>query len=80
MDRERYLQYRRKVRGRPDKPKAMDRLLKRRKKGDLKADLDLGLEINNYDATFLHIPYGPGWNARRVENLIFQTVSKTITS
>lgn len=78
MDRERYLESRRKVRGRPEKPTAMRRLLKRRQKGDLKADLDLGLEMNDYDAVFLHIPYGPGWTAKRIEKLIFQTASTTI--
>jgi len=44
--------------------------------GDLKADAVLrGLESSDYDIVNLHIPYGPGWNARRIEKLIYETVS-----
>jgi hypothetical protein len=31
--------------------------------------------MNDYDVASLHIPYGPGWDARRIEKLIYQTVS-----
>jgi len=48
----------------------------RRYKGDLKADAAFsGLESSDYDLVNLHVPYGPGWNARRVEKLIYKTVS-----
>ena len=30
---------------------------------------------NDYDVGSLHIPYGPGWDARRIDKLIYQTVS-----
>ncbi|KAI0059307.1 ankyrin [Artomyces pyxidatus] len=43
-------------------------------KGDLKAETAFsGLEMNDYDVVSLHIPYGPGWDARRIEKLIFKT-------
>ena len=48
-------------------------------KGDLKADDDVaGLETNDYDNegnTGLHIPYGPGWDAARINRQIYKTVS-----
>lgn len=48
----------------------------RKYKGDLKADIAIGgLEWNDYDVVSLHIPYGPGWDARRIDKLIYQTVS-----
>jgi hypothetical protein len=48
----------------------------RRYHGDLKADIAFsGLEMSDYDIVNLHIPYGPGWDARRIERLIFKTVS-----
>jgi hypothetical protein len=50
-------------------------MLKRRYKGDLKADADAGLEMSDYDVVSLHIPYGPGWDARRIDRLVYQTVS-----
>ena len=47
----------------------------RRYKGDLKADAVLsGLESSEYDIVNLHIPYGPGWDARRIEKLVYKTV------
>jgi len=47
----------------------------RRYKGDLKADpVFSGLELSDYDIVNLHIPYGPGWDARRIEKLIYMTV------
>lgn len=47
----------------------------RRYKGDLKADAAFsGLELSDYDIVNLHIPYGPGWDARRIESLIYKTV------
>jgi len=45
-----------------------------RYKGDLKADAVFSeLEMSDYDIVNLHIPYGPGWDARRIERLIYKT-------
>ena len=47
----------------------------RKRKGDLKADEEIaGLEMSDYDTAILHIPYGPGWTAKRIDKLIHQTV------
>ncbi|KAH9034021.1 hypothetical protein EDB83DRAFT_2296389 [Lactarius deliciosus] len=44
-----------------------------RYKSDLKADAVFsGLEMSDYDIVNLHIPYGPGWDARRIERLIYK--------
>ena len=41
-------------------------------------NLDIGgLEMNDYDVVSLHIPYGPGWDARRIDKLVYQTVSRS---
>lgn len=46
----------------------------RRYKGDLKTDAVFsGLEMSDYDIVNLHIPYGPGWDARRIERLVYKT-------
>jgi hypothetical protein len=48
---------------------------RRRHVGDLKADSIIGgLEMNDYDVKSLHIPYGPKWDARRIDRLVYQTV------
>ena len=50
----------------------------RRYVGDLKADTVFsGLELSDYDIVNLHIPYGPGWDARRIEKLVYKTVRST---
>ncbi|KAH9895597.1 ankyrin [Cubamyces lactineus] len=69
----RYLADRRHLRARPQLD--VDPGYRRRKmKGDLKADADIGgLEMNDYDVQSLHIPYGPGWDARRIDKLVYQT-------
>ena len=47
----------------------------RRYNGDLKADAVLsGLESSEYDIVNLHIPYGSGWDAKRIEKLVYKTV------
>jgi hypothetical protein len=52
---------------------------RRRYKGDLKADAAFsGLESSDYDIVNLHSPYGPGWDARRIERLIFKTVRTSL--
>ncbi|KAL0574269.1 hypothetical protein V5O48_007677 [Marasmius crinis-equi] len=68
-----FLESRRTLRGRPN---ALNRYARRKKqlKGDLKANMTIGgLEMNDYDVVSLHIPYGPGWDARRIEKLVYQT-------
>ncbi|KAI0303314.1 hypothetical protein B0F90DRAFT_1710051 [Multifurca ochricompacta] len=46
----------------------------RRYKCDLKAETAFsGLEMSDYDIVNLHIPYGPGWDAKRIEKLIYKT-------
>lgn len=47
--------------------------MKKKYKGDLKGDEEAGLEMSDYDVISLHIPYGPGWDARRIEKLVYQT-------
>ena len=54
---------------------------RRKYKGDLKADAAFsGLEASDYDIVNLHTPYGPGWDARRIERLIFKTVRTSLRS
>ena len=73
--RQKYLSDRRSLRGRPDANIDYTRR-KKKLKGDLKANIDIGgLEMNDYDVISLHIPYGPGWDARRIDKLVYQTVS-----
>jgi hypothetical protein len=70
-----FLQSRRTLRGRPNPPSSYRRR-NRKYKGDLKEDTTIGgLEMNDYDVASLHIPYGPGWDARRIDKLVYQTVS-----
>jgi hypothetical protein len=75
-----FISARRILRGRPELPYNYQRRRNRRKhKGDLKAEAAFGgLEMNDYDVASLHIPYGAGWDARRIEKLVYQTVSSPI--
>ena len=74
--RQRYLIDRRKLRTRPDADIDYSRR-KKKLKGDLKANIDIGgIEMNDYDVQSLHIPYGPGWDARRIDKLVYQTVDR----
>ncbi|PBL01634.1 ankyrin [Armillaria gallica] len=67
-----FLQARRSLRGRPDANRGYYRR-KRKYKGNLKSTEAIsGLEMNDYDVTSLHIPYGPGWDARRIDKLDFR--------
>ncbi|KAJ7062801.1 ankyrin repeat protein [Mycena amicta] len=69
-----FLESRRTLRGRPNPLSRYNRRNKRKYKGDLKADTSLsGMEMNDYDVASLHIPYGPGWDARRIDKLVYQT-------
>ncbi|KAI0824362.1 ankyrin [Trametes gibbosa] len=70
----RYLSERRVLRARPPARNGRGSRRKRKVKGDLKANTDFGgLEMNDYDVQSLHIPYGPGWDARRIDKLVYQT-------
>lgn len=70
-----FLESRRGLRGRPNPVSRYSRRRSRKYKGDLKQDLTVaGLEMNDYDVATLHIPYGPGWDARRIDKLVYQTV------
>ncbi|KAG6807191.1 hypothetical protein H0H92_008472 [Tricholoma furcatifolium] len=70
-----FIASRRNLRGRPNALN-MTRRRGKKLKGDLKIDMDLGgLEMNDYDVStmHLHIPYGPGWTARRIDKSVYQT-------
>ncbi|KAF8265333.1 hypothetical protein EI94DRAFT_356458 [Lactarius quietus] len=71
----RYLVRRSMLRGRPAHGRPVYAVRNaHRFNGDLKADCVFsGLEMSDYDIVNLHIPYGPGWDARRIERLIFKT-------
>lgn len=79
ISREKFLQSRRTLRGRPNANTVSIYARKKRAlKGDLKNETAIGgLEMNDYDVVSLHIPYGPGWDARKVDKLVYQTVSKS---
>ncbi|RXW22626.1 hypothetical protein EST38_g3223 [Candolleomyces aberdarensis] len=69
-----FLESRRKLRSRPNPLARYNNRNKRRYKGDLKEEKEIGgLEMNDYDVATLHIPYGPGWDARRIDKLVYQT-------
>ncbi|KAF8169052.1 hypothetical protein K438DRAFT_1730433 [Mycena galopus ATCC 62051] len=70
-----FLESRRTLRGRPNPLNQYNRRQKRKFKGDLKGEANAlsGLEMNDYDVASLHIPYGPGWDARRIDKLVYQT-------
>jgi len=79
LSRSLYQQERRALRGRPTSD-VVAAGHGRIYKGDLKADTALsGLELSDYDIVNLHIPYGPGWDARRIEKLIYKTVRQVNT-
>ena len=70
-----FLYERRQLRDRPRSAYRSARVNRRRYKGDLKQNDDnKGLETSSYDVGTLHIPYGPGWDARRIDKLVYQTV------
>ncbi|KAF8826350.1 hypothetical protein HHX47_DHR5000307 [Lentinula edodes] len=73
--REIFLQSRRTLRGRSYANSVPYYIRKKRTlKGDLKNEVAIGgLEMNSYDVVSLHIPYGPGWDARKIDKLIYQT-------
>jgi hypothetical protein len=72
--RELFQSTRRTLRGRPTLQNLYSRR-KRKLKGDLKADTAIGgLDMNDYDVATLHIPYGPGWDVKRIDKLVYATV------
>ncbi|KAF9475283.1 ankyrin [Pholiota conissans] len=68
-----FLEGRRNLRGRTNQVNRYNRRYKRKYKGDLKEESEMGIEMNDYDVASLHIPYGPGWDARRIDKLVYQT-------
>jgi hypothetical protein len=78
--RSQYQQQRSVLRGRPTYNSGFQRHTRqgRRYKGDLKAyAVFSGLEMSDYDIVNLHIPYGLGWDARRIEKLVYKAVRLT---
>ena len=69
-----FLRERRSLRDRPGSGYRVARRNRRKYKGDLKQDVGISLEMNDYDVGSLHIPYGPRWDAKRIEKLVYQTV------
>ena len=62
----------RSLRGRPI---MVDIYSSSRRRGDLKADVAVAeLDMNDYDVTSLHVPYGPGWDVKKIEKLVYATV------
>ncbi|KAG8933989.1 hypothetical protein FRC01_005886 [Tulasnella sp. 417] len=71
--RDQYLTQRRQIRGRPNVSHHQNRRRDKRLRGDLKSAAELpGLQMSDYDVMF-HIPYGPGINAQRIRNIVYQT-------
>ncbi|KAI5121628.1 hypothetical protein M0805_001157 [Coniferiporia weirii] len=69
-----YLESRRNLRSRAQGNTVYTHRMRRQRKGDLKAEEEIaGLDMNDYDVTTLHIPYGPSWTAKRIEKLVYQT-------
>lgn len=76
--RSQYQQQRNFLRGRPLPSNGYATYSQRRgqrHKGDLKADTPFSeLESSDYNTVHLHVPYGRGWDAKRIEKLIYKTV------
>ncbi|KAH7927884.1 ankyrin [Leucogyrophana mollusca] len=68
-----YLESRRQLQGRPSgRVRNLGDKVRRRYKGDVKAGpSSIGLEESFYDVTTLHVPYGPGWHAKKIEKLLY---------
>jgi hypothetical protein len=47
--------------------------------GDLTEETGTGIKMNDYNVASLHIPYGPGWDARRIDKLVYQTACADIS-
>lgn len=70
-----FLAHRRELRGRPSANISYARRKARKYKNDLKVESEISVQMNDYNVASLHIPYGPGWHAKRIDNLVYQTVS-----
>lgn len=78
QDRTKYLEKRRELRGRPQPQGYSRRAMRRRRKlvrGDLKASDEQfgGLSLSDYGTASFHIPYGPGFDAKKIEKFIYGT-------
>ena len=77
FDRQRYLENRRQLRGRPQNPGYSRRAMRRRRKltGDLRAEAEAfgGLNGSDYGTQAFHLPYGPKFDSLKVGKLIYQT-------
>ena len=77
FDRERYLENRRKLRGRPQNPGYSRRAMRRRRKlkGDLRAESNAlgGLNTSDYGTQAFHLPYGSDFDAAKLEKLTYET-------
>ncbi|KDQ19308.1 hypothetical protein BOTBODRAFT_170420 [Botryobasidium botryosum FD-172 SS1] len=72
-EKDEYLDARRKVRGRPEISAYRRARRARELAGDLKAETGYaGLELSNYDTAF-HVPYGPKYDARKIEKIVYKT-------
>ncbi|KAH9170813.1 hypothetical protein EDB89DRAFT_2230438 [Lactarius sanguifluus] len=72
--RNRYHSQRSLLRGQPAFTRSSYARSRRRYKSDLKVDAVFGgLEMSDYDLVNLHIPYGPGWDTKRIEKLVYKT-------
>ncbi|CAG7847199.1 SubName: Full=Uncharacterized protein {ECO:0000313/EMBL:CCA66774.1} [Serendipita indica DSM 11827] len=76
-DRTKYLESRRELRGRPETVGYSRRAMRRRKrvKGDVRAQAALfgGLSSSDYGTQSFHIPYGPGFDAKKLTKFIYGT-------
>jgi hypothetical protein len=74
--RDRFQSTRRYLGGRPEPQSVYSwRTRKRQTKDDLKADMAIGgLDMNHYDVAFLHVPYGPGWDIKEINKLVYRIV------
>lgn len=83
VDRTKYLERRREIRGRPQTHGYSRRAMRRRRKlvkGDFKAVDQLfgGLSASDYGTQSFHIPYGPGFDAKKLERVIYKMDLGTI--
>ena len=74
-ERDRFIGHRRTLRGRPSEFRSgqWGRRRPRRYKNDLKDQTHEVMQGSDYD-TGLHIPYGPKWDAKRIEKVVYMTV------
>lgn len=77
-ERDTYLSGRRDLRARNNSSRRVARR-KRLMKGDLKAEDEYaGLETNNYENASFHIPYGPRFDAKKIDKIVYSTVGLSV--